>query len=472
MAIASPLTPDQAISFLQCLLDHPESADEFVCERDLAITNRLGIDYLEAPSKALISWDIPVQQRDRLRQDKLATRLSIQKLDERHSLLELTPGDDLLEKRWIFRDGKLTSSILYKVRSWKQVDSAHFRFFISDDSTFHPANITALESFLTETASLLGFSDADMDRLAKEKIYYCFCSSEEEIQDLTGFVARGMYILSHDIIVSTYSAHLHELAHLLINYKLQRPHLYTHPMLLEGFAVTVGGRGGKVPSILGQLGLFLHRSGWIAMDDLLDTQGFRRENASLSYPASATYNRFLLESLGPADYLELYGRHGGDEFAIVNLEIPQAELPSDEGWQRFLSAQGNEGAIGSGAGGLNLVGEPVAFHPLPGGEHYGFSVPTLTLATEGESPAEYRSFLFEELVNDHPYRGERFLIRASSEEVGIYDLFTNTMIAHYSLAFSESAKAIPIHDDRYLFHVDRSLFPEGIANAQCRFPVD
>ncbi len=472
MAGASPLTADRANAFLQCLLEHPESADAFVCEQDLAIANRLGIDYPEAPSKALISWDIPASQRDGLNLDEMTSRLSIRELDGRHSLLELAPIDDSIEKRWIFRDGKLSSSILYRIRDWKQVDSAHFRFLISDDSTFHPANIDALESFLMETASLLGFSDAEMDRLAKEKIYYCFCSSEEEIRELTGFVARGMYILSHDIIVSTYSAHLHELAHLLVNYKLRRPHLYTHPFLLEGFAVAVGGRGGKMPSILGQLGLFLHRSGWVSVDDLLDTQGFRMENASLSYPASALYNRFLLESLGAAAYLDLYRRFGGGESTALHLEIPKSELPPAEEWRRFLAEQGDECPIGPGAEGLGGATEPIVFHPLPDGEHFGFAVPALTLIPGSKGSAECGSFLYEELVDGHPYHGERFLIRASAEEIGIYDLFTNTMIAHYSLAFTEKAEAIPTLNGRYLFHVDSSLFPEGLENMRCRFPED
>ncbi len=43
-----------------------------------------------------------------------------------------------------------------------------------------------------------------------------------------------MYVVSHDIVVSTYSAHFHELAHLLMNFKLKQPHLYTHPFFLEG----------------------------------------------------------------------------------------------------------------------------------------------------------------------------------------------------------------------------------------------
>ena len=106
-------------------------------------------------------------------------------------------------------------------------------------------------------------------------------------------------MVSHDIIVSTFSAHFHELAHLLINYKLQQPHLYTHPFFLEGFAVAVGGRGGKAPAVQQQLGLAMYRSEFVALEDLRRVEGFYGYNASVSYPAAGLYNRFLLENSMP-----------------------------------------------------------------------------------------------------------------------------------------------------------------------------
>ncbi len=468
-ATAAPLETSGAAVFLQGLLDHPNSMDEFINDDDMEIAQRLGISYPEAPCKPLISWNLPSPARDRLGATGLDGQFLIEELDDLHSRLVLFPDDSTSTRSWIFRDGKVVSPILHRVDGWKQIDSPHFRFFISDPSLFHEANVDALESFLTDMAGQLGLSDAEMNRLSKEKIYYAFCRNEEEIRELTGYAARGMYIVSHDIIVSTYSAHIHELAHLLMNYRLKQPHLYTHPLLLEGFAVAAGGRGGKSPDILHQLGLSLHRSGWVTVDELLDATGFYQLNASMSYPGSAPYNRFLLEELGSADYLALYARYGGDFSAVSQMKINRAELPPEAAWQKYLEEQPTEGAIGPGTVGLDSESGPMGFQSFADGAHFGFAVPEITLASYGEVSAGYRSFLYEEFFDDRPYASERILIRASSGEVGVYDLYTNTMIAHYASGFSANIEEIPIVDGQYVFHVDRSVFPGDLTDVQCRF---
>ena len=455
---AAPLDTISAGVFLSGLLDHPDSMDTFLGEDDLEISQRLGISYPEAPCKPLISWGFSPQDRGRLSESGLDGQFNVEQLDDRFSRLILFPDDSTSTRDWFFQDGQVVSSILYKSRGWKQIDSPHFRFFISDTTLFHPANIEELEGFLENTAALLGMSEDDLARISREKIYYCFCSSQEEIRALTGYAARGMYIVSHDIIVSTYSAHIHELAHLLINYKLQRPHLYTHPFFLEGFAVAVGGRGGKSPDIQHQLGLSIHREGWVSLDELLGADGFYRLNASMSYPGSAAYNRFLLGNQGAENYLALYGRHGGDAASVMAMRINDAELPAADLWRQYLDDQSEQGAISPGAPGLESTNGPVAFYPLPGGEKFGFAVPGTTLAYSGPAAAEYQSFLFEEFFEDGSYAGQRYFIRASSFEVAIYDLFTNTTVALHATGFSADLAEIPVVDGRFLFEVDRSVF--------------
>jgi len=471
-AIASPLDIERAGDFLQGLLDHPKTMDEFIYDDDLEIAQRLGISYPEASCKPLISWDLPVQVRNRLRKSGLEGHFTIEELDGRHSRLVLFPHDSTATRSWIFREGKVVSSILYRVNDWNQLDSPHFRFFISDTTLFHSANVEALESFLVYMASLLGMSDSDMNLLAKEKIYYCFCRNQEEIHELTGYVARGMYVLSHDIIVSTYSAHFHELAHLLVNFRLKQPHLYTHPFFLEGFAVTTGGRGGRSSEVIHQLGLSLHRAEWISLGEFLDASAFYQMNASISYPGSAPYNRFLLDYLGISKYLALYTQYGGDSQAVSQLRILRTVLPADIEWQHYIAEQPQEGAIGPGAEGLEMTHGPVAFRLLPDTMHYGFAVPEVTLTIEKPTDVQYRSILYEQFFETQPYAGERILIRASSEEIGVYDLYTNTMIAHYTVGLSNNITEVPISNNLYLFHIDRSVFPDDLVDVKCRFIED
>lgn len=466
---AAPLDADKAEAFIRALVDHPDSMDQFISPDDLKTAHRLGISYPEAPCKPLISWDLSPTDIERLQKDGTAGSFAIEKLEGGHSRLVLFPEEEGSSRRWVFKDGKVVSSILHRVRDWQQIESEHFRFFISDTTRFHPENIVALESFLMKTAALLQIPDSDMKRLAREKIYYCFCSSQDEIRELTGYSARGMYVVSHDIVVSTYSAHFHELAHLLINFRLQRPHLYTHPFFLEGFAVAIGGRGGKTPDILHQLGLSIHRSGWVSLDELLDADGFYRLNASMSYPGSAPYNRFLLEVLGAAEYLELYRRYGGKAEAVMQMKVAAADLPDEGEWIQFLENQPTEGAVKPGAPGIEAVPGPTAFYDLAGGDDFGFLVPGTTLTTAGPAPAGYRSFLFEEFFENEPYAGQRYYIRASIGEVAVYDLFTNTMVALYASGFSSDPVDIPAENGRFQFQVDRSVFANEMKEIENRF---
>ncbi|MCK4538861.1 MAG: hypothetical protein KAV42_08720 [Candidatus Krumholzibacteria bacterium] len=459
---AAPLDIDGANAFLQQLLDDPGSIDRFISDDDRAIAGRMGITYIEAPCKPIISWGLSKKAFGQLIEVGVTGQFRVDELEEDFFRLTLFPDDSLLTQSWIFKGDRLVSSILYETRGWKQIDSPHFRFFVSDTTLFHPANITALESFLEKTALLLGLPESDMEMLAKEKIYYCFCGDQEEIRRLTGYPARGIYILSHDIVISTYSSHFHELAHLLMNLRLKQPHLITHPLLLEGFAVAAGGRGGRSRAILHQLGLQLHRAGWISPGELLATADFYQLDASMSYAGSAGYNAFLMENMEIEQYLELYAKYGGSALEVSKMRIDESELPLEVEWQRYLAEQPIEGTLVPGAEGFDAGSGPVTFQQLPDSRYFGFAVPEVFLVSDEVAPAGYqtgyRSFLFEELLPGQPYAGERFLIRASSVEVGVYDLFTNNMIAHYTAGLSADNIEIPVVDGLFFFRVDRSVF--------------
>ena len=100
----------------------------------------------------MISWDLSAIDRERLLQVGLDGQFTVEPLDGGHSRLVLFPLDSLATRSWVFRDGLVVLPILYQVRDWQQIDSPHFRFFVSDTTGFHPANIEALETFLADTA--------------------------------------------------------------------------------------------------------------------------------------------------------------------------------------------------------------------------------------------------------------------------------------------------------------------------------
>jgi hypothetical protein len=179
----------------------------------------------------------------------------------------------------------------------------------------------------------------------------------------------------------------------------------------------------------------------------------------MSYPASGVYNRFLLDNLGAAEYLDLYKQHGGDAASVMTMRIEKADLPPVDRWKQYLEDQPTEGAIRPGASGLDAANGPISFRSLPEEEYFNFAVPEITLVFQGPPAEGYRSFLYEDFFKDQPYDGRRFFIRASSGEVEVYDLFTNTMIALYATGFSTGAADIPVADGLFYFQVDKDVFP-------------
>ena len=453
---------------------HKSSAiNTFISTEDLGTSSRLGITYEGIDAKALISWEMSPTNIRELTRRGIRGNFSIVKIGNDVSKLAVFPGDASATQSWTFENQKLVSSILAQTRSWSTIESEHFRFIISDSTRFHPANIQLLENFLARMSALLDLSAQDQELLAEEKIIYCFCKDKDEIKQLTGHAPRGMYVLSHDIIMSTYSAHLHELAHLLINFKLRSLNLYTHPLLLEGFAVSTGGRGGKTPEILSQLGTFLLNSEWVSIGDLTSASGFYSQNASISYPCSGTYVGYLIEALGIEKFLKLYQNYGAGSPELIPDKFYVSELQDDGNWDKYLRAKSSQKSIRPlDSKQISNLNSPFAFHRSDQSASIWFGVPDQSLYDVSASQSGYSSFLFEELMPQKKYSGSRYYIRASESEVGVYDLYTNTMIAFYALAFSDEPLPVTTKDSLFYFEIDADTFGEGLQALRPTYYID
>ena len=80
----------------------------------------------------------------------------------------------------------------------------------------------------------------------------------------------------------------------------------------------------------------------------------------------------------------------------------------------------------------------------------------------GNYPEGYKSKKFIEFFKDHEYQGEKYLIIANSDEVAIYNLFTNNLIADFVSSFSIPMKLIPKKDDFFEFYTLKSLFDKPL----------
>jgi len=458
--LSSPvLALDQAESFIQSLItdDNPGS---FADQSELETSGRLGIRYEGVDNKFLISYDIEDSIKSSIKRNELDYTIEVIDLEGDYSKIIFSIQELSYRKQFYFKDQKYISPISYHTRDWKRIGSKHFRFLVSDTTLFNSYCIDNLENFLLRIAGLLNFGDEKLRELEAHKIYYLLCKDEEEIKLLTGFHTRGMYNVAYDFIITTFNSHYHELLHLLMNFKLQRLPLYTHPFFQEGFAVAFGGRGGKEPDVILSLGLFLYNSKMLDYSSLLSKEGFRQVNVSLSYPVSGLYNKFLIEQIGIEKYLELYQKYSGTADEVERMKIDESELPERATWHGFLVDYSQKKAIDfeNSKSETQLIYDGASARIFEDLLSYYFNLRDTLLIGADTNWREYQSKKFYGVFGNRKYQGEKYLILANANEISIYNLFTNNLIANYVSSFSDTHSPVPSENGSYYFCVSKYIF--------------
>ncbi len=230
--------------FIEALINGSDSLENYVDEDELAKSSRLGINYDSVKNKFIISFDIDENIKDEIKKNGIKYEIKTNELGNNYSVTEFTVPSLDYSKNFYFKKGKWISPITYFSKDWTTKSSKYFIFKISEPKYFNDYCINKLDEFVDSMAVLLDFDEQQKQLLQNEKIYYILCKDDKEIEQVTGFNTRGIYITALDEVVTTYNTHYHELTHLLMNYKLKNLGLYTLPFFMEGFAVAVGGRGG------------------------------------------------------------------------------------------------------------------------------------------------------------------------------------------------------------------------------------
>jgi hypothetical protein len=442
---------DQAELFTQSLITN-NNLDSLVDQSELEISNRLGIEYEGVNNKYLISYDIEDVIKNNIKRGELDYAIETVNLEDNYSKIILSIQEMSYQKEFYLKGGKYISPISYHTRGWKEIESEHFRFLISDTTLFNSYCIDNLENYFLKIARLLDFGDRRLKGIEAHKIYYILCKDEEEIELLTGFNIRGTYNLAYDLL------------HLLINFKLQRLPLYTHPFFQEGFAVSHGGRGGKEPEVILGIGSFLYNSKMLDYSSLLSREDFYQFDASLSYPASGLYNKFLIEQIGMEKYLELYQKYSGTADEVGKMEIPENELPRRATWEEFLAKYSQKKAIDFKRSGIQaqLIYDGASAKIFEDSQSYYFHMRDTLLIGNDTMGKEYQSKKFHEVFENRKYRGEKYLILANANEISIYNLFTNNLIANYVSSFSETYSPVPSENGLYYFGVRKNIFDEEL----------
>ncbi len=432
-----------------------DAITEFVDKNQLEISNRLGIKYQNVKNKFLISYDISDDVKKLIRNKKLAYRVKIKNLEEDYDKIIFSIPKIKYQREFFFKGNYYISPIAFYTRDWQKISSKHFIFVVSNPELFNGFCIENMEKFFDEVAKVLKFDEKQLKILEKKKIFYYLCENDEEIKLLTGYQTRGIYNIADDALITTFNSHYHELMHLLINFKLGSLPLYTQPFFQEGFAVALGGRGGKETNVILDLGYYLYKSDFIDYHQLLSKADFYNFDASISYPASGLYNRFLINFLGIDDYLGLYLKYSADSKNVDKMKIALSDLANEEKWKEFLNSYKPSVDVVKFPANIRLIYQDGVNKIFQDNKRYYFMVKD-TLFIRADIPKEnYISKKFREIFKDRKYKGEKYLIIASKEEISIYNLFTNNLIASYISAFSNAT--VPQKNGLYLFSVKKDF---------------
>jgi hypothetical protein len=300
--------------------------------------------------------------------------------------------------------------------------------------------------------------------LEEKKIIYILCKDDDEIKKITGFNTRGLYILAYDEIITTYNCHFHELAHLLINFKLKTLPLYTLPFFQEGFAVAAGGRGGLSRNVLFDAGYFLQKSGIIKFNSILTKEEFLSEDASVTYPVSGLYSLFLMKEYGIGSYLKLYRKYSGTENFTSGIKVNSLMLPPIGNFEKFADSMNSSGLMAIDVHDKNgkIISEGPFYSIRKTEDSYLISVRKNILLTPAVKSDEYISKKFSEVFPGVEYKGEKYLITAAAREVNIYNLYTNILIASYTAGFSLENKEVPAEKGFFKFMIRKEVFDENL----------
>lgn len=446
------------------LIANSKDISDYVYTAELESSNRFGIEYDRIENKFFIANDIPKEFSNNLLNGKLKYEYQLKNLDDNFALLTFTIPTLNFTREYYLKDSSIVSSPFYFSHKWKNIVFEHFNFFISDETLFNKYSIDQLEKFVNKMIGVLSFTDEEATQLKTNKIFYFLCKDEDEIKKVTGFATRGIYILAQDYIVTTYNTHYHELLHFLINFKLKKLPLYTHPFLQEGFAVAYGGRGGLDVHTISEMGVFLIKSGFANYTELLNKSDFQKTDATISYPISGLYTNFLISMVGITQYLNLYRKYSGTADNTLKERIITKDILLEVQWNLFIDSLLDKNPVCINEklelNDYKLITQQTDFEIYENAEQYFFRIKDTLLISTAQTISNYRSKIFYENFPNKNYNSEKYLIMANQNEISVYNLFSNNLIGKYVASFSIPPNPVVLTDGFYEFLVKKDLFDE------------
>jgi hypothetical protein len=191
------------------------------------------------------------------------------------------------------------------------------------------------------------------------------------------------------------------------------------------------------------------------------------EDASLTYPVSALFTRFLIKELGIEKYIEIYKKFSGDDFFVETIDLNSIFKNFENKFNEFVKDTSNESDIifiEDNYSKIILHNDLITIRETK--DYYSFETNSGVLLIGSYFHEGYKSRKFHELFLDAKYSSEKYLIIISPKEVNVYNLFTNNLIASYSSGFSQTGKTIPYENGFYKFSINKNIFDEDLTSLQ------
>lgn len=445
---------DQLVS---AIIKNDSSLINFTSYELISLSKRLGIEYHDIVNKFMISYELLPNVPGDVNKRITNSTYTLDNIDSTYQILFIEFGSKDPGRRFILKNDSLYSPVLFYTKDWVVKESENFRFLISDPSNLNEYAIGKLEESYKIISTLFEYTDEQKNLIRQNKILYILCSNETEVELLTGHRARGIYHLANDAIITSYNSHYHELVHLLVNFRLKQNYLYTHPFLMEGIAVALGGRGGIHQRILLETGVFLFISGFAELDEIVSTEDFRKTDPSISYALSGIYCYYLLHKVGVDSFFNIYINYSGNSDEVRNMRVQLNSLPSTDGIIDFIEEHFPKQILFE----INSDDKVTVYSDsenviLENDTHYFFLISSPLLISSEYIYPDYKSNKIQELKLENNYKYEHYLIICSESEIAVYDLLLNMLIHSYVQEFDFRYQQVPRIGKHYSFSIPRS----------------
>ncbi len=463
---------------------------------DIAKSERLGITYSGVPMK--IDCASPLLSAiGGLRAGMVKIEISSlpQSDTTARVIVTLSYGDQKVQvPYYTISDGKgwrIVSPLTLLTADWPIYSGEYTRIHCVDSTLYNAYAASALNRDIAAIGKKLGLTDENFDRLRSAKIDYYLCN-ENQFMQLTGYNAHGLTVLPFDAVVTRHLPHPHELVHLLINYSLGELPLYEVPFMQEGLAVAYGGRWGKSPAVIKQLGFTILDNEMFTLEDILTYDDFYNKigTPDISYPIAGIFVEMLIDQVGIDKFKALYRDLAGTETEIRKFSRAEiiAKIERDTGllWDNLIRLFDEQwpryeysGLLPGGNGEFNPHDENAysvtnkVYRIAKSSDMYRFEIDFTDSQTAGAllfhdrdgSDRVSASNLYNDLVPGVPYEGWEYGIVFDQNEVGLYDFRTNTLLAKYVLSFAPDRGYINDEDESpmYLFRIKQDLFDKKLS---------